>query len=576
MSYINVFLLDNSYNTKEEISIAKPRNYQEFLLKIKQQFRNLPNYFEIFCIDKNNKEIKINSEEKYRTIEDILFIREIENNNLLISVFSKNYNKLSDSKKEKLDDKYGCFICLSIIKHENPYLCYKCQKIFHEKCLKDWDNKCRIENNNFSCPSCRSETPINIWNKKLDYEEKRKEMADLIDKINELKEDKIQQFTLIKKYSKYIEKSFEAFKNILLQLNFIHSMLKLQYNYNLNNLINKFPLNFDNLALNDITNTINYELDQFKINLNSIKNINNSNIKVNAIYNNNINNINNQIPNQKQMIRKKSNIDNNLCTQYVISNKNNNNNRILSAKNNISNKGNSIFNNSLPSYAEIMRNKNIINNNESIRDLGLFKNNINITYSVPTKGYYTIFGGNFVMNNKFNIRLNINGKQNIELVSLYELNKGENNITLIINNQLTNLSEMFNGCKILKDIKDLEFLDISKVQNLSGMFSGCANLVDINPLLNWNVSNCTNFSLMFCGCTYLSNISPLQFWNVSKGNDFSYMFCKCTGLYDIKPLQNWNVSNGNDFTRIFSECPLDDLSPIQKWNVSKELLKYIK
>ena len=572
MSFINVFLLDNSYNTKEEICITKPRNYQEFLIQIKQKFINLPKYFEIFYIDKNNKELKINSEEKYRTIEDILFIRETENkNNLEISIFSKNYNKLSDSRKEKLDDKYGCLLCLSIIKQENPYLCYQCQKIFHEKCLKDWDNTCRTQNKNFSCPNCRSETPINSWNKKFDYEEKRKEMAELIDKINELKEDKIQQFTLIKKYLKYIEKTFEVFKNILGQINSIHLMLKLQYNLSLNNLIKSFPLNLDNLYLNDINNVINYEFDQFKIHFMGNKNISNPNIKVNAIYNN-------QIPNQKQMERRKGNIDNNLYIQTTNNTNNkNNNNRILSARNNLSFKGNSIQNNSLPSYDELMRYKNpIMNNAQSIRELNLYKNNINITYSVETKGYYTIFGGNFVMNNKFNIRLNINGKRNIELVSLYELNPGENNITLIINNQLTNLSEMFSGCKILKDIKDLEFLDVRNVQNLSGMFSGCANLVDINPLLNWNVSNCTNFSLMFCGCTYLSNINPLQFWNVSKGNDFSYMFCKCTNLYDIKPLQNWNVSNGKDFTHIFSECPLDDLSPIQKWNVPKELLEYIK
>ena len=580
MSFIKVFLLDNSYNTKEEISIAKPRNYQEFLNLIKQKFRNLPKYFEVFCIDKNNKELKINSEEKYRTIEDILFIRETENKNIGISIFSKNYNKLSDSKKEKLDDKYGCLLCLSIIKQENPYFCYKCQKIFHEKCLKDWDNKCRMENKNFSCPRCRSETPINSWNKKFDYEEARKELEDLIDKINELKEDKSAQMNLLKKYSKYMTNTFDLFRKILLKINSIHLMLKLQYNINLNNLINSFPLNFDNLNLNDITNIINFEFDLLKNHLNSNKNINEPNIKVNPIYNKNIN-VNNTIHNQKQNLKIKNNIDNNIYTQnnFNINNINNinnninNNNRILSARNNINPKENSIQN-SLPSYNELMRNQININNTVSIREL--YKNKINITYSVTKRGPDTIFGVNFVNNNKSNIRLNINGEEDLELVNKYELHPGENNITLLINNQLTNLSEMFYGCTILKDIKDLEFLDVTKVQSLSGMFSGCTNLVDINPLLNWNVSNCTNFSLMFYNCTYLSNINPLQFWNVSKGTDFSYMFWNCTNLYDIKPLQNWNVSNGKEFTSIFFGCPFNDLSPIQKWNVPKKLLEYIK
>ena len=87
MSSISVFLLDNSYNTKEEVYMGKPRNYQELFFQIKQQFKNLPNYFEIFCIDKNNKEIKINCEEKYRTIEDILFIREIKQKKKYRAIF---------------------------------------------------------------------------------------------------------------------------------------------------------------------------------------------------------------------------------------------------------------------------------------------------------------------------------------------------------------------------------------------------------------------------------------------------------------------------------------------------------
>ena len=572
MSSISVFLLDNSYNTKEEVYMGKPRNYQELFFQIKQQFKNLPNYFEIFCIDKNNKEIKINCEEKYRTIEDILFIREIKQKNIEQSLFEKNYNKLSESKKEKLDEKYSCLLCLSIIKQENPYFCYKCQKIFHEKCLKDWENKCRMQQNNFSCPTCRNNTPIENWNKKCDYEENRKEMGNLMDKINELKENKIQQFNIIKKYSKYIEKTFKVFKNILFQINSLHFMLKMTENNNLNNIINSFPLNLDNLDLNIISNTINFELEQFKIYLMTVKqsnlNMANPNIKVNAIYNNPIQN-----QNQNQIRKRNSNnIDNNLYVQYPNFNNNNNN---------------SIFKHSLPSYNEIMhKNRNNMSNSsknlnsnfigESLKGLDLYKDKISIIYSVSTKGYYTIFGGNFVMNNKFNIKLIINGKQNIDLVSVYELNPGENIITLILKNKLTNLSEMFSGCKILKDIKELEFLDVRNVQNLSGMFNGCSSLVDLNPLLNWNVSNCTNFSLMFCNCTSLSDITPLQFWNVSRGNDFSYMFSKCTNLININALQNWNVTNGKDFKSMFSECPKVDLRPIQKWNVHKDYLRYIK
>ena len=44
-------------------------------------------------------------------------------NNIVQSVFEKNYKELSEEKKELLIEKYTCSICLEIIKYENPYLC---------------------------------------------------------------------------------------------------------------------------------------------------------------------------------------------------------------------------------------------------------------------------------------------------------------------------------------------------------------------------------------------------------------------------------------------------------------------
>ena len=62
-------------------------------------------------------------------------------NNVAQSIFEKNYNQISEPKKEILNQKYNCSICLEIIKHENPYLCYNCQKIFHNACLKYWSER---------------------------------------------------------------------------------------------------------------------------------------------------------------------------------------------------------------------------------------------------------------------------------------------------------------------------------------------------------------------------------------------------------------------------------------------------
>ena len=187
MSIINIFILDDSNNSKSELEIIKPKGYNEFLNQIKLECKIIPENYEMFILDAKNNEIKINNEMDYNKIEDILFIREINKNSLEQSIFDINYNKLSESKQDILDEKYNCILCSIIIKNENPYLCYKCQKIFHIKCLKDWDNKCKEQNKNLICPNCRNELPIENWYKKLNHEENRKEYANLMNLINEFK-----------------------------------------------------------------------------------------------------------------------------------------------------------------------------------------------------------------------------------------------------------------------------------------------------------------------------------------------------------------------------------------------------
>ena len=81
-------------------------------------------------------------------------------NNIAQSVFAKNYEQIPDSQKEILNQKYSCCICLEIIKRENPFLCYECQKIFHHSCLKHWNERKRQLNQTLSCPNCRNKLPF--------------------------------------------------------------------------------------------------------------------------------------------------------------------------------------------------------------------------------------------------------------------------------------------------------------------------------------------------------------------------------------------------------------------------------
>ena len=304
MSKLNIFLLDNLSNTKEEIMINKPKTYQELLNQLSQRFKNI--FYELFIFDNFNNKIIINEEEKYEKIKEILFMQEIAKDDLGKSIFSLNYDKLAESKQEILDEKYNCLLCSIIIKNENPYLCYKCQKIFHEKCLKDWDKKCKIQNKHLTCPNCRNELSIEKWNKKLDYEDNRNIIANLLNQINN--NSKNEQLKLMKKYEKLMAEIMTIFKNIINKIFSIHNSLKMENNNKLNQLINNYPLNSDNFNINDMSNIILEELDTInkKINIqnnNENNKDNNEDNNFNLLNNSNFNIINiNKEANKKDEI----------------------------------------------------------------------------------------------------------------------------------------------------------------------------------------------------------------------------------------------------------------------------------
>ena len=516
-----LFLLDKSKNTKESRKIIKPNSYQELLDFLNKNFKNIPEFYEIYYSDKGNKEIIINNEETYKQIGDIIFIKESEINLLGESNYEKNYNKLSESKQDILDVKYNCILCTTTVKNENPFFCYKCQKIFHAKCMNDWDIKCKAENKKLSCPHCRNELPIENWNKKLDFEEDRKFIAELLDIINDLK-NKIIKNELIEKYQNYIFNTLKIFEKILQDLNSINSLLHLKKNIKLNSIMNTFPLNFENLNICDISGVIKEEFNKFKKDITE-KNTNYMNLNDKKVNLHDIN-INYKIDFKNQLSNKKNNL-------------------IYVANNNL--------------------NKKV--NNFQLED---FKNKYELIYYVQSEGNYNIFGEDFVSNNRNNLDLIINGKHNI-LVSYYKLKEGENLISLVIRNKLNNLSYMFYKCDSLKEIGGLKDLDVRDVKDFSFMFSGCSQLSNIKPLQNWSVTNVKNFQGMFSGCSSLSDLSPLEYWDTSNVNNFQSMFLGCSSLSDIRSLKNWNVLGGNDFSYMFSYCSqLSNIKPLLNWNIS--------
>ena len=153
-------------------------------------------------IDNNNRiNIKlIDNNGSYKSIKDILIIREIKG-----SLFERE--KLTYI----LGEKYNCIICLNTIKKENPLFCYKCQKVIHKDCLKYWEEKCKSEKTEFSCPYCRYELPLEKWETKLDHIDNIRDA----EKLNELKINN----AIIKIINIIKEKKLNILKNNIIDKN---------------------------------------------------------------------------------------------------------------------------------------------------------------------------------------------------------------------------------------------------------------------------------------------------------------------------------------------------------------------
>ena len=273
---IDIFILDKTNNIIQELNVIKPKSYTELLFFLNNKIKNIPKYFNVSYLSSDNNKKIINNNEEYKLSKDIFFVQEIEQNDLQKNVFESSfsiiYNNLSESKRDILDEKYNCFICTESIKNEKPLFCYNCQKIFHNKCLEDWDKKRRIQNEQLTCPNCRNELSLEQWRQKLDFKDNKNNEVKIMNELN-IKENEIKQLyeqnneknKLIKEYSKYIFKISDIFKdliNILKEINLI--IKKKDENKKLSDLIRKINFDYINPPINDISEIILKQLNIIK------------------------------------------------------------------------------------------------------------------------------------------------------------------------------------------------------------------------------------------------------------------------------------------------------------------------
>lgn len=136
--------------------------------------------------------------------------------------------------------------------------------------------------------------------------------------------------------------------------------------------------------------------------------------------------------------------------------------------------------------------------------------------------------------------------------------------------KVVDLSYLFNFSQVLTNIDGLETWDVSNVKNMSNLLTSCLNLENINALKTWKTDSLVNIKSAFARCEKLTSLEPLKNWNMSHISDFTQLFYMCKTIENLSGLNNWDVSNVTTLNQTFSNCwQLKDISAISNWNVSK-------
>ena len=197
---------------------------------------------------------------------------------------------------------------------------------------------------------------------------------------------------------------------------------------------------------------------------------------------------------------------------------------------------------------------------------------INIIYKVTNKEV-KLFNESFIKKNKNNCKLIINEKEQ-ELKEKYNfgLFSSKKDTLKVILKGITNIinaADMFDNCKSLLSLPDIDKWDTSNITNMAWMFSNCS-LLSLPNISKWNISNVTNMNHMFYGCSLLESLPDISEWDTSNVKDMSHLFRNCKKLSSLPDISKWNTSNVTNISYMFYGCSaLSSLPEISKWDTSK-------
>ena len=95
------------------------------------------------------------------------------------------------------------------------------------------------------------------------------------------------------------------------------------------------------------------------------------------------------------------------------------------------------------------------------------------------------------------------------------------------------ISGMFAYCSSLQSLPDISNWNTSNFNDINSMFVGCSSLKFIPDISNWKIINVKNMSYMFCNCSSLQFIPDISNWKTINVKDMRNMFYGCSSLKSI-------------------------------------------
>ena len=172
-----------------------------------------------------------------------------------------------------------------------------------------------------------------------------------------------------------------------------------------------------------------------------------------------------------------------------------------------------------------------------------------------------LFGEKFIKNNinKCSVMIN-NELKKIEDCEFYELEDIDKdlNITVLKEDEITDMSYMFNDCEVLQFISNKgsgSEWSTNNVVDMSYMFCNCKALSSLPEFISyWDTSKVTDMSNMFNGCESLKEIKGISKWDTSKVERMYGMFYECNALENLENIMIWNTKNVANMSHMFYNC----------------------